>query len=98
METQVFDEGLLQVPSKDLRAMQIYSMPQRRSILLFLLYHEAALLSQAPGGITIHNLWLFTRNVSPYFDTHSPIEGADVTRGSLQKDVSNCEGLVLASF
>lgn len=48
--------------------------------------------------MTIHNLWLFTRNVSPYFDTHSPIEGADVTRGSLQKDVSNCEGLVLASF
>ncbi|KAJ5373497.1 hypothetical protein N7517_005503 [Penicillium concentricum] len=43
-------------------------------------------------------LHLFTRNVSPYFDTHSPIEGADVTRGSLQKDVSNCEGLVLASF
>lgn len=37
-------------------------------------------------------------NVSPYFDTHSPIEGADVTRGSLQKDVSNYEGLVLASF
>lgn len=36
METQVFDEGLLQVPSKDLCAMQIYNMPQRRSILRFL--------------------------------------------------------------
>lgn len=30
----------------------------------------------------------------PYFWHHSPIEGADVTSGSLQKDVSNCEGLV----
>lgn len=36
METQVFDEGLLQVPSKDLCAMQIYSMPQHQSILRFL--------------------------------------------------------------
>lgn len=80
--------------------MQIYSMPQSQSILrfFFLQYDEATLLGQAANGITIHNLWLFTRNVSPNFDTHSPMEGAGVTRGSLQKDVSNCEGLVLASF
>lgn len=41
METQVFDEGLLQVPSKDLCAMQIYRMPQRQSILRFPFFNIA---------------------------------------------------------
>ncbi|KAJ5704742.1 hypothetical protein N7455_005784 [Penicillium solitum] len=94
METQVFDEGLLQVPSKDLY-LQHATTPEHSSFSFSNLARQRFFCT---GRMTIHNLWLFTRNVSPYFDTHSPIEGADVTRGSLQKDVSNCEGLVLASF
>ncbi|KAJ5502087.1 hypothetical protein N7463_004961 [Penicillium fimorum] len=77
METQVFDERLLRVPSKDSCEVHAYSIPQLRDIpCLF-------------SDVTIFKL---------SYLQEIPIEGADVTRGSLQKDVSNREGLVLASF
>lgn len=55
------------------------------------------LLQWASEGQVI-GLELVYRNVSPYFDTHISMEGVDATRGSLQKDLSNCKALVWATF